>query len=241
MDWSEQLTRIRRWVRDPAANIFSDAFLRRLYNDEQNRLFAALGMVQTVAVIRTHPAFQTAYCYDHEWSYTDHDDGEVYQLGDYHDASEVVFLHIWEVELLAERNATTVAAGEQYTQPWEAWMATPAANPPPIPMPTDFHEAGLIAYDKEMITPDTKAEIMEADETWRTNQGLPSRYWRHDKHTHWIYLWPLPTLTWQDAASATTPPLESDDGVEEAPEGALITVDGEYFKTVDDEYFIPTG
>jgi hypothetical protein len=210
VNWSEQLTRIRRWVRDPDANIFTDNFLMRLFNDEQHRVFSELGLVDTVKVVRTHPAFQDAYLHEWEWPYTGHSGGEVYQAFAYLDAEAAAYTAIWEPEHFKGYDAFTLDVGTQYTQPWEAWMADAPAFPPPIPMPADFHEATLIAYDRRRLEPEDLGSIQDLDPSWRTQRGTPVGYWRHQKNDNWIYLWPLPNLTWADSAEPYTDPLESD-------------------------------
>lgn len=211
MDWSDQLTRIRRWVRDPDSNIFTDAFLLRLFNDELNSLHNQMGVVADVKVIRTHPEFQSAYLFDWEWAHNDNASGEVYQAGDYYDAGDEVYQHIWEPESLKGYNATTSCAGTFYTQPWEAWVADTPYFPPPIPMPSDFGEMVFIAYDKDEITPESKSELLSRDDqTWKTRTGEPLTYWRDEQNSNWIFIYPLPTVEWQDSYDAETDPEEAE-------------------------------
>jgi hypothetical protein len=213
MDWATQLNRIRRWIRDPIGNIFSEPFLRRLYNDEQQRIYSLLGVVSNIQAIRTHPAFQSGYTHDLEWVYSGHANGEVYQVGQYYDAGDYVYLHVWEAESLKGYGATTQESGDVYTQPWEAWMVTTAWFPPPIPMPDDFDEAVSIIYDRDQVDPETKRELIAGDDTtWKTRGGGPISYWRDAKENNWIRLYPIPTLTWQDSEEVSGDPDEAEYG-----------------------------
>jgi hypothetical protein len=214
MLWSDQLTRIRRWVRDPDGAIFTDAFLLRLFNDELQQLYGLLGPVADVQVVRAHPSFQMGYQHDFEWAYSGHADGEVYQVGEYYDPDDYVYLHIWEPEHLKGYPSATTAVGEVYTQPWEAWMVTTPHFPPPIPLPEDFESVLMMTFDRDEITPLSKREVMRSDDTtWKTRTGTVASYWRDEKNSNWIYLYPLPPMTWQDDYDSVTIPQESEDGV----------------------------
>jgi hypothetical protein len=199
MDWSSQLTRIRRWVRDPDGDIFTENFLLRLFNDELNQLYSLLGPVVNIQVVRVPPEFQGSYTHDWEWAYTEHDDGEVYQFGYVYDPGEYVHTFVWEAESIKGYSAATLEAGDVYTQPWEAWAVTTPHQPPPIPMPTDFEEMRLLCFDRDTVDPATKQDTMYHDDTaWRTRTGTPIQYWRDEKISNRIYLYPLPAETWQD-------------------------------------------
>ena len=213
MDWSDHLTRIRRWVRDPDGDIFTENFLLRLFNDELQQLYSLLSPVADVQAVRTHPEFQGSYTHDWEWAHTDHDAGDVYHVGGYYDAGEYTYLYIWEPEQLKGFAATTSDAGDVYTQPWEAWAVTTAHFPPPIPLPADFERVLFMAYDRDPIDPESKREIMGADDTtWKTRDGSPLSYWRDAKNNSWIRLYPIPPLTWQDDEEASGDPDEAEYG-----------------------------
>lgn len=195
--WADQLTRIRRWIRDPDANIFNEAFLRRLYNDELNSIYAKLGVVCEVKAVRVHPEFQYGYLYDWEFVYLG--SAEVYKAGDYYDTEDYSYQHIWEPESLKGYDATTYAAGTFYTHPWEAWMADTPYHPPPIPLPSDWSETVFMAFDRAEIQPLSKKDIIGInDHTWKTVTGSTQYYWRDSKFNNWVYIYPLPTMTWQD-------------------------------------------
>lgn len=214
MDWTEQLTRIRRWVRDPNGDIFTDPFLLRIYNDEHQQIFSMLGTVMDVKVIRTHPEFQGSYTQDWEWKFSGYSYGDVYQVGLLDDASETVYLNVWEAEQLKAYGATSYEQGDVYTQPWEAWAVSAAWFPPPIPMPENFASAVYVSYDRDRVDPESKREIIRNDDmTWKTRAGGDVwSYWRDSKVNNWIRVYPIPTLTWQDTAYASGDPDEAEYG-----------------------------
>ena len=205
--WTEHLSRIKKWVRDPSGNVFGEPFLRRLWNDEQQQLVGAIGPAATVKAIRIHPEFYGTYTHDWEWPETDHTIGDVYPLGLFYDAGELTYTYVWEPESIKAANATTYEQGYVYTQPWEAWQCGDPFYPPPIPLPKDFDQAIYLAYDRSPVEPTSQREAMADDEqSWKTRAGDPITYWRDDKNSNWIRLYPLPTLTWQDTEEAQGDP-----------------------------------
>lgn len=200
-------------MRDPDGEIFSDQFLLRIFNDEQQQLFGTTGPVQNVKSVRTHPEFRRAYTHEFEWQYSDHENGDVYEVGFYSDSYEMTYLYVWEAEQLKAYGATTSEQGDVYTQPWEAWLASSFWFPPPIPMPSDFAGAVFVSYDRVLVEPISKRELINFnDSTWKTLTGEPFKYWRDQKNNNWIRLYPLPTLTWQDSEEASGDPDEAEYG-----------------------------
>jgi len=173
-----------------------------------------LGPVYNVKTIRTHPEFIDAYLHEFEWAETGHVSGEVYQVGLFDDATEYVYLYVWEAEQLKAYGATTGEQGEVYTQPWEAWCVSNAWYPPPLPLPEDFSQAVYVAHDRDRIDPLTKRELIRQDDTtWKTREGGQAwSYWRDAKVNNWIRVYPIPTLTWQDTEETQGDPDEAEYG-----------------------------
>lgn len=207
MNWQNQRIRIRIFLRDPGGNIWSDDFLLRLYNDEQHSIASKTGKLQDVKIVRLPPEFQSGYIYEFEWPYNDNEDGEVFRVGYLDDSTETIFMHKWELEHLAGYTPSTTAAGENYTQPWEAWYASTPAEPPPVHLPTKFHKLIYLAWDRKPIDPINKKEIENHDMSWRTRQGNPLGYYREQKESDIIYLYPIPSsVTAQDSSEGQGDP-----------------------------------
>lgn len=197
MDWSGQRTRIRRFLRDPNGNIWSDNLLLRLFNNEQFNIHNVLGLLDDVQVVRVPPMYQKSYLYDWEYFLSDHAIGYPYVALSYHDQSESVLCYTWEVEQLARSNATTGDPGTYYTQPWECWYVSTPGKPPPVWLPERFHEVKFIAYDKDPLTSTTQKEIQQSDSTWKSRQGTPVKYWRDEKLENHVVIYPIPSsVTW---------------------------------------------
>jgi len=97
MSWSDQRTRIRRFLRDPDGNIWGDSFLLRLYNDEQHTIQNTTGFLVDIKSVRIPPMFYSSYMFDSEWAHTDNTDGEVFKFGYYYDPHDIVCTHKWEI------------------------------------------------------------------------------------------------------------------------------------------------
>lgn len=206
MNWSDQLIRIRRMLRDPDGNLWTDAQLRHLYNQEQQLVFVATKGVADVKVLRIPPEFETSYCYDWEWGYSDTADGEVLQWGYFDDPEAVAYTYLWEAQFLQALTPDVPASGEMWVHPWEAWYCDTPAEPPPIPAPDGFHEAIGVYWDKDPIRALTRREVMD-DPTWRTRGGDAMAYYRDSKLSDFLILHPMPDVVeWADAYGAQTDP-----------------------------------
>ena len=210
MNWAEQRTRIRRFLRDPNGNIWSDAFLLRFFNDEQYNIQNATGKLQDVKILRVPPEFQSAWMHEWEYPYTDYSNGVIFNFGYFYDADEIVFVHKWESQHLAGFSPSTSAAGTNYTQPWEAFTSVTPAEPPPLNLSSQFDKMLYLAWDRKTIDPISQKELKDRDATWRTRQGQPFFYWRDQTESNTIYLYPTPSsIEWQDDEAEEADPDEA--------------------------------
>jgi len=199
MNWSSHKTRVRRFLRDPDSRIWADAFLLRLFNDEQNDLQNEIGQVEDVRVVMIPSRMQSCYLYNWEWPHNDNANGETFQPGYYNDTNTYVCTNIWEHEHLDDLTPTTSSYGEFYTQPWEVWEISTPCEPPPVPFPNGFYRAKFVAWDRKPIEPTTRKELQDRDRTWKTRQGDPMFYYRDEELSNKHFLYPLPSsVTWSD-------------------------------------------
>jgi len=199
MNWSDHLTRIRRFLRDPNGNIWSDEYLLRMFNDEQNSIQTNIGQVEDARVVIIPPHYQMAYFWDWEWPYNDHADGEVFQPGYYDDGHYYVTTNIWEHEHLDIVTPTTPSYGEFYTQPWEVWCVSTPCEPPAVSFPDGFYRAKFVAWDRKPLEATTLKELQDSDITWKTRQGDPVSYYRDENLSNNHYLYPLPSsVSWKE-------------------------------------------
>ena len=206
MKWFETKKRIRRYLRDPDGNIWSDAMLLRLYNNAQQDIAEKYGTLESVDVIRIPPLFQGAYLFDWEWKYVS-SAGWAYQALTLFDQAGYVFSSRWEPEELTRGASDTSEFGDNYTQPWEAWMTSSGspALPPIVWFPEGYYSTIGIYWDRKPIDPITKKELMERDSTYRTRSGLPFAYYRQEELENYFCIYPRPeTVDWDDIVEQIT-------------------------------------
>lgn len=204
LKWNEHRTRIRRFLRDPDANIWTDADILTLFNQEQDEFQNVVGGVRTVELIRLPPLFESTYMFDFEWPYTSHETGYVNSLPSdlkYYDQGYAFCTYRWEGPHIAGHTSPGSDAGTFCFHPWETWMVNDgwAADSPPVWAGHKFEQALFIAYDKDPIEPITKKELMETDISFRTRTGEVVNYWRDETFENFIHLYPTPsTVSWTD-------------------------------------------
>ncbi|GAG91374.1 unnamed protein product, partial [marine sediment metagenome] len=115
--------------------------------------------------------FQSGYLFDWEWPYNDNEDGEVYQVGYYWDATQHVCTYKWEPQHLDSVTPSAKCLGETYTSPWECWVIGTPAEPPPFHMPSSFYRAKFVAWDKKPLSHITQKQKLDRDISWRARQG----------------------------------------------------------------------
>lgn len=207
MTWAKNLKRIRRMLRDPAGNIWSDATLLALWNDVQREFQVKTNCLGDVRSVRVPPAYDCAYLHDCEWGYLPSGTGN-YRALRYHEPSDSVYCHRWEPQAAwGLVSATATDDGTHFSQPWEAWHCSPPGDVVPLPLPLGFHNALLVAWDREPIDYLTRKGITTDDPSWATRTGTPQGYWRPDQLEDQFCLYPLPsTVVWSDIQGA--PPAE---------------------------------
>jgi hypothetical protein len=204
LDWTAQLARIRRMLRDPDANIWSDAFLLRAFNSEQQALHkVCTTLLETVKTIKIPPEFQMSYIHDWEWPFSDYSDGEVYQFAAYWDEDDYAYLHYFESEVLSGIGFSISEQGYRFSHPWEIYHVGDCDQMSPIPCPDNWHKMLYLAWDRKPLDPTNRKNIM-SDHSFRTRSGIPQEYFRDDKISNYLYLWPrVSSIQWQDAIAGT--------------------------------------
>jgi len=218
MDWSRQITRIRRKLRDPDANIWTNSQLLRLYNESQAELREFVDLLVSVQATPVPNKFQMSYTHDCEWPYNQNEQGYVYQIGyDYSQADYTVCFR-WEMLNIAGSTVGTVDAGYVYTHPWEAFLYT-GHKPAPVWCGNNVEQIEFIAYDKDPLDTTTLKTIQIDDPSWTTRSGETFAYRREDRQGDFLYLYPQPSIgTWP----------------EESGSGMVMFDDG--FTTISSEY-----
>lgn len=222
MNWSSQRTRIRRFLRDPDGNIWSDALLLRLFNNEQQDIYDKTGVLEGIEAIRVPPRFSASYMQDWEWTHCS-GEGHKYQCLRYHHQSDTVCCFRWETQSLGGIDAGTADEGSAFAHPWEAWYASEPGQLVPIWFPENFHSARLAAWDKEPISYAPIKQIQADDPSWVTRSGEPVAYTRRDSASNEFYLYPRPSA----------PVWDDDSGTGSVDYFGEETIDSEYGAIID--------
>lgn len=224
MSWSTQLVQLRRLLRDPQELIWSEAFLRHLWNDVQrdfqNRTFA----LEEVAVQRVPAVFQFTYLQDWEWRYLPDEFSKFYQgLTQFDD---LVICHRWEAQSRSGIAADVADYGVHFTQPWEACMGETPGAPVKMKFPVNFGTMKFIAYDEEPIEALTQKAVQSTDPAYLTREGDPLGYYPYDETEDGYVLYPRPTVNFVNELSGDGLALYAAGDDEDDTEGVVAVRSG---------------
>jgi hypothetical protein len=194
MNWGDHKDRMRRYLRDPDANIWSNALLLNLYNDSQRDMQQKTYPLEEVRALRLPPLYNCGYLYDWEWAFLNAERGHNYQALRYHQQTERVVCYRFEAGIDADYQDDTSDEGTHFTQGWEAF--TDDVSPGsvvPVWFPENFGTAKLVAYNREPLDYMDKKELQPGQSTWQTHSGKPSHYWRYDTLDNSFVIWPRPS------------------------------------------------
>jgi hypothetical protein len=223
--YSENRTKIRRFLRDPEGNICEDAFLLGLWNDEQRLFSRENGLYETPLILRVPPQFQMSYCFDCEWAQNQHAQGRSYRFGVYNRQSPMVCTALWELEALGISTGADAEQGTRFTHPWEAYAITSPADLAPNWWPSDFHSVVLLAYDNEPLEPITWKQMVAEDLSYRSTQGEPQNFVIKDDLSEEFYLYPRPAAVWDDVTGSGMV-IDTDFATETAETGTILDATG---------------
>lgn len=196
MIWSEELTRIRRFLRDPDGNIWGEELLRKLWRETAVDLQRQVNVLEDMRALSVPPRFEWAYVHDWEYGFTDNSESAYPAL--HQQGGHYTFTGIWEAQEFANWDADVSDEGAQNTHPWEAWFETPG-KPIIFPFPHDFRAVRRMYYDREPLPFMPKKQISLIDPTWQTRSGEPQAYYREDEVSNHFSVWPRPsTASWID-------------------------------------------
>jgi len=196
--WARALERLRRYLRDPAGNIWSEEYLRKTWVDVQADLQRRTGILEDVRTISVPPRF--GWAYTHEWEHGHTGDPDSAYQAFYCQGGYVTVTAIWETEHFGGLQAGETDPGHHVSFPWEAWMAqSDVGRPARFPFPHDFDSVRAMYYDRQPLEHLSRKRVASMDPTWHKRSGLPQAYWRDDDVSNDFTVWPRPsTASWVD-------------------------------------------
>jgi len=224
MSWGDELVIIRRFLRDPNGNIWSDAFLLHMWNDVQQDVQNKTSVLEDVSVQRVPDLFHFSYMHEWEYRYIPTKYTEFYQCLNRHD--EHTFCHIWETQQVAGISADVTDYGVHFTQPWEAYMGMVAGEVVRMKFPKNFRNVKFMAYDESPIDHASKKLIQSHDPSHMTREGDAQYYYPVDDLDKSYVLYPKPSAAFADDLSGEGPAFFIDGDTEDTDLGTIAVRTG---------------
>jgi len=191
VSWGTELAKLRRSLRDPEGNVWTDIFLRHIYNDVQQELQQKTGVLEDVISQRVPQLYHYSYNHDWEYGYLPTKWSQFNQCLLQH--GEHVIAHRWEAQAVAGIDSGVTTYGANFTQPWEAYMLSPGHEVKQR-FPQNFNSVKWIAYDEEPIHATTKKQVQQ-DLGYNTRVGRVFAYYPYDEVDNSYVLYPRPSVS----------------------------------------------
>lgn len=182
MTWADDLEKVRRFLRDPDGNIWSEAYLRHEFNDVQQDFQNRTNFVEEVAVQRVPGLYQGAYLF--EWERRHLNVTVDYRALTRHD--DFAICGPWEAQVITGLASDADDPGAHFTQPWEAYMDTPG-EVVRLRWPRNFHHLTFIAYDDEAIHATSRKMVQRRDSSYIETSGTPESFYDWDQDHYVLY------------------------------------------------------
>jgi len=192
MNFSDELKRIRRFLRDPNGKIWDRDMILDIYNDVQTDLQQKTKIAEAIAGIPVPSPVHMSYTYDWEAEFVD-DPEASYKCFYEEQNTGTVCTYRWEIEAVLGLPATGSDRGMHFTQPWEAWDTMTPADPAPMKFPSDFKTMKYISYDEKPLEALTERMVSDRDPSWHTRVGEPVDYIRRNVMDNEFFLYPRPS------------------------------------------------
>ena len=248
MSWGTELAKLRRALRDPDGNIWTDIFLRHTWNDIQQDLQKKTKALEDVTSQRIPQLYHYSYMYDWEYGYLPSKWSQFNQCLLQHDA--YIICHRWEAQAITGIDSAVNEYGINFTQTWEAYMGPSlAGHEIRQRFPQNFNQVKYMAYDEEPISATTKKRVQSSDPSFVTRVGRSFSYYPYDEVDNSYVLYPRPSVSFAndivgegvafyaagDTESDTTGIIATrDDSTPSASFGASVDIVG----TVDQVFLV---
>lgn len=219
MSWADELQVIRAFLRDPKGKIWSEAFLRHLYNDVQQDFQHKTHVLEGVTALRVPQFFQFCYQHDWEWRHLPEGQSQFYQCLQHHD--DGVFCYRWETQQVTGISPDVSDYGVHFTQPWEAYMGETPGELVRQRFPRDFNSMRYIAYDEEPIAALTKKQVQSTDPSYFRTEGEPIGYFPYDEADNSYVLYPRPSASFYSDVEGEGMVLHAEGDTEDSASGTI--------------------
>lgn len=197
--FSDEITIIRRFLRDPDGNIWSDNDIQTFWNGAQHEIASKAGYIEKVNTYKYPPEW--TYSYMHDWE-KQTVDGDRYQCLIPWEADGSVVCYPWESSYWLDSERTP-DSGYRFANPWEGVLCGSPADVIPIPLHDRFNEMKFMAYDQDELEPTDRRKLSLEDGFYRTATGTSIRYWHPDEERNQVVPYPRPSNVTYDDGSLT--------------------------------------
>lgn len=197
MNWSDEIRILRRFLRDPAAKIWSDELLAETWNQSQREVQAEIGYLEDVRGLPVPPEVSASYSHECERAFLDSGDSNYRCLHSHQNWFS--FTSACDAEVWFGISESATEDGVAYTHPWEAYMVTPNREPW-HPWPHNLHSAKYVFYDEEPLRAHSKRVVAKSDIGYITRQGEPLLAYDHPDSENAFTLYPRPAVTFPDGS-----------------------------------------
>jgi len=193
MTLADSLTRIRRFLRDPNGDIWTDDDVKTYFNDAQKEVAQKVRLLTRIETSYYPPQYTWSYLFDFEHEYVE---GDEYRPLHLHMQTGSVRCYPWETAIWPE-TITTGDDGARFIHPWESEYCSPA-EAVPVPLHAKFEAMKYAAFDNSPLDMMTERELMKWDANYRTRTGKVEYYYIPDEYRNQVILYPRPsTVVWQ--------------------------------------------
>lgn len=226
MSWTKELVKIRRYLRDPNGNIWSDAFLRHLYNDVQSDFQLKTKVLEGVIAQRIPQTFHWSYQQEWEYRFLPDTESQFQQCLSEHD--ETVFCHRWEPQQITGLAPDVADYGVHGTQAWEIYTSEISGDELRMRFPANFNSVKFIAYDEKPLLGMSRKQIQSTDPSWMMREGIPLAYYTQDQSTDTYGLYPRPSTSFVNEVAGEAIAQFADDDTEDVTTGLIATRSGSF-------------
>lgn len=226
MSWGDELIKIRYFLRDPNGSVWSEAFLRHLYNDVQQDFQHKTNVLEDAQAQRVPAVYQYSYQFDWEWRFLPSDQSQFYQCLNQHDGG--VFCHRWEPQQVTGIASDVADYGIHFTQAWESFTSETPGDLLRMRYPYNFNAMKFCAYDQEPIAAISKKWVQSTDPSHMTREGEPIGYYSVDQSDNSYVLYPRPSVSFVNELTGDGVAMFADGDTEDVTTGIVAVRIGSF-------------
>lgn len=176
MKFSSVETRLRRYLRDPNADIWSQDLLIDLFNQAQDQFNKATNLHIQVQGVRVPGINNYTRTYEWEEEYTE---GAIRRFGENYDGAGYFCIHEWEVpQARGYEPGADDPNTYRATHSFEIYTVSGVNDWDILKFPDDFDRAVLVAYDRQKLGAVTEERLQKTRRAYKTNEGKVTDYCR---------------------------------------------------------------